>query len=596
LPAKARRKLGIAVLLQSVLSVADLIGIALIGLVVLLGTSSLDQESPSYPGIMNSIFPSELTLSVSLIVTLAALAGFLLVTKTLASYMITRRIFRFLARQQAQVSTGLVSMLLRKPQLELESSSSQDLGMAVTRGVNAVTLGVLGSAVVFGSELTLVILLLLGLLFVNWQLTVFAGIFFLGVAWLMQKVLSSWANNLGKDSMQLETASLITIQESIQSYREVTVLGRRHHFIESFGQLRQRASGIQADFHLMNIVSKYIYEIALILGGGLLAASQLLTQPLPQALTIIALFLASSSRLIPSLMRMQQSVLTIRSSGGEGSSALTLAKWLGYPSHDGQLTSTLKPLPGIRPSHLMGAAIQVKQVCFSYPDARGLAINDVKLAIPAGNSLAVVGSSGAGKSTLVDLILGVMHPHQGSILIDGVEPSLLSESRPGYLAYVPQKVSLINSSLRNNIALALNPDAVTDEEIWSTLEVVGLVDLVRDRGGLDIPVGEFGSRLSGGQLQRIGLARALLQNPSVLVLDEATSALDSESEQLITSALHALHGKTTLVIVAHRLATIRECDSVAFLSSGRVIASGTFEEVSSSLPDFNRQARLLGLI
>lgn len=252
---------------------------------------------------------------------------------------------------------------------------------------------------------------------------------------------------------------------------------------------------------------------------------------------------------------------------------------------------------GLKDGHAKFVAhVQLKEVELSYPNASTPAISDITLNINSGTSLALVGSTGAGKSTLADLILGVLVPDTGTVTIGGDEPSVAITQSPGAITYVPQDIALVNGTIRDNVALGLPPDLVLDDRIWEALERAQLAAFLSEqRDGLDTIVGEHGMRLSGGQRQRLGLARAFYTRPKLIVLDEATSALDAETEQAVSQTLVDLEGDVTLIIIAHRLATIRHCDQVAYLDRGRISAVGTFEMVRQCAPDFDRQAHLLGL-
>ena len=207
-----------------------------------------------------------------------------------------------------------------------------------------------------------------------------------------------------------------------------------------------------------------------------------------------------------------------------------------------------------------------------------------------------MGSTGAGKSSLADVILGVMAPQSGTVLISGESPREAISRWPGAISYVPQTVSLVHGSIRENVALGLPPDVIDDELAWEALERAHLAEFLREnREGLDTKIGERGFRLSGGQRQRLGLARALYTRPKLLVLDEATSALDAETEQSIIQTLSELEGEVTTVTVAHRLATVRQADVLLYMQDGVIVATGTFAEVRAQVPDFDRQAALLGL-
>jgi ABC-type multidrug transport system fused ATPase/permease subunit len=525
------------------------------------------------------------------------------VLKSALSFVLTRRAFRFLANRQALVSGSLAAELLSRPLIRVQQRSSQEAAYALTAGVNAATLGVVGSGVVIASEAALILVLTAGLLVIDLWITVFTLVFFTAIGLILNKLLSGWASRLGEDASEAEVASYTSIQEVLRTYREVTVTGRRTMYVQRFQHMRWQAARVQADIQVMSQVSKYVFEVALIVGGGLLALSQLFSKDAAGAVAVIAVFLAAASRMMPSLLRLQQATLTIRMAAGIAATAFALRDELACdPAHDAsRLTSdaTLhaRVAEGLRSGHPdFVSSIQLADVEVWYPDAQSPAIQAVSLAVPAGGSLAIVGSTGAGKSTLADLILGVLLPDGGSVAIGGRSPSLAISEFPGAITYVPQDISIINGTIRDNVALGLPPDLVLEDRVWEALARSQLALFLRDqRDGLDTVVGESGVRLSGGQRQRLGLARALYSRPKMIVLDEATSALDAETEQSVSDALANLEGEVTLVIIAHRLATIRHCDQVAYLSGGELRAIGTFDEVRSAEPSFNLQAHLLGL-
>jgi len=197
---------------------------------------------------------------------------------------------------------------------------------------------------------------------------------------------------------------------------------------------------------------------------------------------------------------------------------------------------------------------------------------------------------------MADVLLGVVDPELGSAMICGLPPAQAIAKWPGGVAYVPQEVALANGTVRDNVALGLPRAAIDDEWVWEALQRAHLAAFLREgREGLETLIGENGMRLSGGQRQRLGVARALFTRPKLLVLDEATSALDAETEQSIAQTMQELEGQVTTVTIAHRLATVRHCDTVIYLEAGRVMAEGTFAEVRAQSAAFNRQAQLLGL-
>jgi ABC-type multidrug transport system fused ATPase/permease subunit len=197
---------------------------------------------------------------------------------------------------------------------------------------------------------------------------------------------------------------------------------------------------------------------------------------------------------------------------------------------------------------------------------------------------------------MADIILGVLIPDSGVVEISGLTPNECVDRWPGALAYVPQDVAVLSGSVRENVALGIPQEFIDDSLVWEALERAQLSTFLQEsRDGIDTVVGENGVQLSGGQRQRLGIARALYSRPKLLVLDEATSALDAEIERIITETLDSLAGDVTLIVIAHRLAVVRHCDQVIHLSHGRITGQGAFEDVRAQVPEFNRQAELLGL-
>jgi ABC-type multidrug transport system fused ATPase/permease subunit len=288
---------------------------------------------------------------------------------------------------------------------------------------------------------------------------------------------------------------------------------------------------------------------------------------------------------------MQQGALQIRGSLGTAAPTLELIEKLGASE---ELTEALDSLDLVHSGFV--AEIRARGLSLTYPMADSPAVNEVSFDIKPGEFVAFVGSSGAGKTSLVDLVLGVLQPNFGQVTISGLEPLSAVSTWPGSVSYVPQDVSISKGSFRENVSLGY-PDSVADDaHVWNCLRAARLEDFVQSLPHkLDSQVGERGTSLSGGQRQRLGIARALFTNPMLLVLDEATSALDGETEANIAETLVQLRGKTTVIMVAHRLSTIMNADCVYFLENGSLRASGTFEEVRKLVPEFEKQALLMGL-
>jgi len=585
-------------------SVLDLLGVLTIGLVTALSLSVM--SSLPQPEIVQSTLETlglEEADPVVVALTLAVIGGVLLITKSVLNMILTRRILRFLANRQALVSGRLAAGLLARPLLQVQQHSSQETVYTLTGGVGAATLQVLGQSTIALSEIALLVVLAVGMLAVSPLITIFTITFFLIISFTLQRLLAARAGRIGQRSANISIQSISTVQEALRTYREAVVSQRRGLYVQRFQDLCWQGATNATDMQFVALIPKYVLEIALVCGAGLLAVSQLLTKDLSAALAVIAVFLVAGSRVVPSMLRLQTAAISIRSAAGMALPTYELAQELELE----RLTSaTAESFGSIEPATIRAqlqkghegfdGSILISNVDLSYPGTSTPALAAVSLMLPAGSSLALVGPTGAGKSTLADLILGVLIPDSGVTLIGGLTPAETLATWPGAVAYVPQDVAMANGTVRENVALGLPVEIIDDDWVWDALNRAHLGEFLRDsRDGLDTLIGEHGIKLSGGQRQRLGIARALYTRPKLLVLDEATSALDAETEQAIAQTLQELEGTVTTVTIAHRLATIRHCDLVVYLEGGRVQAQGSFSEVRAIAPQFDRQAQLLGL-
>lgn len=599
-----RRRLGLIVVAQMSTAFLDLVGVLLIGIVTALSFSAISgaQTPPLVQNALNTLGASQYDPTVLALV-LALVAGLLLVSKSLMSMFLTRRILIFLANRQALVSGRLAAGLLSRPLLQVQRRSSQETVYSLTTGVSSATLVILGQGTVAVSEAALLSVFAIGLLVISPLVTIFAFIFFLMVSFTLQRVLSGMAWRLGERSSHIEVQSITTLQEALHTYREAVVSQRRGLYIQRFQHLRMQGAVNGSELQFITLVPKYVIEVALVIGAALLAGSQFLTSDPGAAVAIIAIFLAAGSRIVPSILRLQGAAITIRNASGQAAPTFELSNELASIKISEVAAETFGSIDPIVIRSVLesghtgfDASLLVRDVSVSYPHSRSPALSSVSFNLNAGQSLALVGSTGAGKSTLADVILGVVHPDSGESLIGGLSPAEALSRWPGAVSYVPQDVTMANGTVRDNVALGLPIEAINDAWVWDALERAHLGEFLRgSREGIDTKIGEHGIMLSGGQRQRLGIARALYTKPKLLVLDEATSALDAETELAIAETLQDLEGSVTTVTIAHRLATIQHCDLVVYLEGGRVEAMGTFEQVREFAPNFERQARILGL-
>ncbi len=587
-----RFKVFIVMLLQIFLSILDLIGVAIMGL---LGALTINGVQSRPPGDRVSQFlkivgiydrPFQVQAAV-----LGITAALILIFRTLISIYITKRVLFYLSRRGAKISYDLMKKLMALPLIKIQQNTLYENLYSLTTGVSNITLGVIGSGVVIVADLSLLIIMSVGLFIVDPTMALGTILFFATIGFVLYMKMHKKVERLGLLEAELNVKSNEKITEVLSSYRESVVRNRREFYAKEIGESRLRISNILAEQSFMPNVSKYVIESAVILGALTISAVQFLTQDAARAVATLAIFLAAGTRIAPAVLRVQQGALTIKRNLGSSVFTLNLINQLKLlPSVEATSNQLDTNHSGFVPS------VKLSHVTFRYPNSDTDAISGISLEIKPGQICAVVGSSGAGKSTLIDLILGVIEPDSGKVEISNVSSMESIKRWPGAIGYVPQDVIILNGSIRSNIGLGFPDDSLSDTLINDAINTAQLSKYVNELNNHDLHgVGDRGSSMSGGQRQRLGIARALYTKPKLLVLDEATSALDGDTEASISKAFSELKGQVTVIQIAHRLSTVRAADQVIYLENGRIISSGTFDEVRSAVPDFDRQASLMGL-
>lgn len=381
------------------------------------------------------------------------------------------------------------------------------------------------------------------------------------------------------------------ISGMIGAIKEITLQNRAGEAESVVAQTRLSVSRARANSAFLSVVPRFVLDAALMGGFLVVGGVSYLTAPpddrMSSALVAVAMFGVAGLRMVPSLTLLQATVTRMA----------TALPYVERVLEDVQSHSDDQEerIPGTDDIAQSPRQLTLSGVSFRYPGAVEPALHDVELEIPMGSRVGVAGASGAGKSTLIDVILGLLEPTSGSVRLDDRELHDVLAGWRHRVGYVPQEVALFEGSIAQNIALTWTDDidyarvekAARRAQLWETI--------ASRPGGMDGSVGERGSGFSGGQRQRLGIARALYNEPLVLVLDEATSALDSRTEVEVSDALQSLEGDVTVIAIAHRLSTIRDADRVIFMKDGTIRAQGTFDEVVEHDLDFRRQAELAGL-
>lgn len=359
---------------------------------------------------------------------------------------------------------------------------------------------------------------------------------------------------------------------SLQAFggiKDILVLQRKEFFVNSFNHALQENANTAKKQNMIDRLPARIFETVCV-GGiiGIVCILNAIGEDTSAMVAKLAVFAVAAFRAIPAAGRLSNSMNTIMFQRPTLDNTHRVLKEIEQIKQDKE--DFIDETQAEKKEFLN--AITVNHISWCYDGKKEKVLDKLSITIPKGKSIAFIGSSGAGKTTLADVILGLLQPQEGSVLVDGMDIFAHKKEWSRMVGYVPQVVFLTDDTIRNNIAFGIPYDEIDDDKIWQSLEQAQLAQFVRSlEGGLDTMVGERGVRFSGGQRQRIAIARALYHNPDILVLDEATSALDNETELAVMDAIDALHGLKTLIIVAHRLSTIENCDEIYEIGNGVAI-------------------------
>lgn len=581
---------AIMVCAQIFLGFLDLLSVILIGVIGSLAVSGISSAKPGnrITRILDYFNISNLSLQAQASI-LGIAAASLLISKTLISVYFTRRSLRFISLRSAQISARLLRKVLSQDLKQLKAHSFQKTLYSVTSGVDVLAVGIVGTVVVMLSDVSLTSIMIIGLFSLDKLIAAATFAFFGIVGFTLHRLLAGRAQRIAKLQTDFGIKSTQRILEVLGAYREIFVKNRREYYADSIGRDRQKLAEIGAEKAFLPNISKYVFEITTVLGAFLIAALQFLRTDALHAVTVLTVFLAASARISPALLRIQQGLLTLRSSAVSALPSLELIELTVAQEEQTDFRMSLERSE-------FKATIEINDISFQYEPTEDFALREINLRVAPGEIIALVGPSGSGKSTLVDLLLGLLRPTKGSILISGKLPLDCIREYPGMIAYVPQETAIFEGTIRENVALGFDVEDFSSDQIHKAINLASLSQFVdQSAQGLDTMVGERGTRLSGGQRQRLGIARALLTEPKLLILDEATSSLDGKTEHEISEAIISLKGKTTVIIIAHRLSTVKNADKIIYIENGTIKAQGNFDELRNLISDFDHQAKLMGL-
>jgi ATP-binding cassette subfamily C protein len=430
----------------------------------------------------------------------------------------------------------------------------------------------------------------MGLVFVDTTATLVGLLYFGIVALIVQLVIGPVTHKAQVENYRSSINLTTAMFDVFAVFRELTVSGKKGKYVNQIHAAKTKVTNIAAKSAFIITLPRHIIEAALIIGLTILFLAQVSSGDLANSAGKIGVFLAGAFRLTTALLPLQASFLVVKAALPSATAAHDILK--GLPELVERETKSYSSDEEINAiQHPIGAVFE--NVTFSYPDSSSPALVNLNFIIEPGSQTALMGPSGAGKSTIADMLCLLLAPTSGRVfqITNSSDPDL---SIGGRVSYVPQKPGMISGTILENVALGVEPESVDREDVISALEAAHLGTLIKDLPeGIDTSLGNLKDSLSGGQMQRLGLARAIYSKPNLLVMDEATSALDAESESEIQKTLEEMRGRVTVVVIAHRLNTIQHADKVILLEDGKVSDSGTFKELIARNPSVERVVDLM---
>ena len=579
LPRTAKGYIRRYVIISSLLSLLDIAALMLLALSLSSMMSGADVNIP----VVGTVTPDQyiwLLLSVSFLILLKSSLSLL------QNWLATRRFAEF----ELTLGLHLFDAYIRAPWVDRLSRTTSQLVRMVDVGVSAVISGLTLPLIQLPAIIVSAVAVL-GTLLIVQPLTAIISMVYLGlIALIMSKVLTSRSLQAGQVNRRYsyKVASLMT--DMVGALKEVTLRDKLGEVAEVVKENRSHAARARSNIQFLASVPKFVMDTALI-GGFLLVGvvSYLIEGSLSEAISAIVLFAVAGMRLVPGLTAFQSTTNQLNASRSQVTYVLKdIEQAQDYIAAAQEI--------GKGPLLQEPEELILDGVTFTYPTGNEPAVSDVSITIKMGTSVGIVGESGSGKSTLVDIILGLLVPQEGEIRIDSQNMDDVMAAWRSRVGYVPQDVSLFDGTIAQNVALSWK-EGIDKDKVIDCLKRAQLWDVIQQRPqGLNTRVGERGMSFSGGQRQRLGIARALYSDPYVLILDEATSALDTKTEAEVAKAIASLRGEVTIIAVAHRLSTVRDSDELFYMESGFVLARGTFDEVTAEVPKFLEQARLAGLV
>jgi ABC-type multidrug transport system fused ATPase/permease subunit len=480
--------------------------------------------------------------------------------------------YRFICNNRFAVQSRLMQVYLRRPYEFFLNAESGEIVRIVTSDTSS-TFNLLSTVLAFLTEAVVCVALIIAIIATDPFMAFLLALVLGGMMFLINLILKPILRKAGLSYQKNSAQSNKWLLQSINGIKEVKVAGKEEYFLSQFSKYGKRA----IDSEKLNSVLGTVPRLSIEAFGisamlAVIAFLMLKGREVDTLLPQLSAFAVAAVRLMPSVNRMTTNINSmsyLEPSLDKMLEHLSVAeRWANEP--DGAEAG----LAGGNESDeklTLSEKVELSDITYCYPDAPSPVLSHADMEIPIGKSVGVVGASGAGKTTAIDILLGLLPPQAGQVLSDGMDIQKNYAGWLSHIGYIPQMIFMLDDTIRANVAFGIPKDEIDEKKVWKAIEEAQLAEFVKSLpDGLDTTIGERGVRLSGGQRQRIGIARALYPDPELLIFDEATSALDNETEAAIMESINALHGHKTLVIIAHRLTTIEECDIVYRVDNGKI--------------------------
>ena len=576
---------------RSLLAVLDLAGVLAIGWVVT--STAMFLVEGSDPLRVISLGSVSLPTATAANLPIAALSILtLFATKAVFSVLFARQLAHLVAHVEAKATLVVAETIFGSNIDGAKTNTREEVVFAVQTGSAAAFTGILNAASTIISEVVLFAIVIIGFFVVSPLTTLLTLVYFGIIATVIHLLFGKVMTRTGEKSLEGILDANTAIGDLISVFREASVSGVKSHFMKRIYEGKSIAAANAATQTYVLGLPRHIIEIALLVGVALFVLAEMAVGDVSGGLGRLGVFLSGGFRLTAALLPLQAALMSMRGLAPHAKKAhdiLSRAKYRknwqdSFPTVNGE-PEVLQPSPPI--------GIKIEEISYLYPDANEEAVRNVNFEVAPGTQVALIGASGSGKSTIADLICGVIEPTKGKISF--FHNKFVEVGRGDIkIGYVPQEPSLISGTIAENVALGLSPRQIDRVQVLRCLEdshLGGIVEQLPE--GIDTNVGNYKDVLSGGEIQRLGLARALYYRPNILVLDEATSSLDASSEAEIYKAIDGLRGNVTVLVIAHRLNSIQRSEVVHFVEQGQISTSGTFKDLLENNPTIARMVNLM---